>query len=286
MKVIGGMPNREGLLLGLKNGLVLKIFVDNPFPIVLMKHIFSVKCVDISLYKQKIALVDEKSNLLVFDLKTQETVFKDTNVISAAYNFEMEDLLAYSSNGTISIRTSNFPPVTQNMLGYVVGFKGSKIFALHYITMNSIDVPQSAAMYKYLEQKDCETAYKIACLGVTEQDWTSLAIECIQNYKFNIARKAFMRNKDIRFLELINKIEIDRRAPGYNIMIMMAEVSAYQGKFTEAASLFEKGGNISKIVEMYRELKQWDKSEVYLKRLPKEEQKTILEIQANDENSD
>ena len=68
MKVIGGMPNREGLLLGLKNGLVLKIFVDNPFPIVLMKHIFSVKCVDISLYKQKIALVDEKSNLLVFDL--------------------------------------------------------------------------------------------------------------------------------------------------------------------------------------------------------------------------
>ncbi|OMJ73010.1 hypothetical protein SteCoe_28414 [Stentor coeruleus] len=287
IKVIGGMPGKEGMIVGLKNGLVLKIFIDNPFPIILMKHIFPIKCVDISLYKQKISIVDEKSNLIIFDLKKQEMVFKDSNAVTVAYNSEMEDLLAYSGNGIISIRTESFPPSTQNLLGCVVGFKGSKIFALHYITMNSIDVPQSAAMYKYLEQKNCEMAYKIACLGVTENDWMSLAIECIQNHNFTLARKSFMRNKNIRFLELINKIEVDRRSPGYNDLIMMGEVSAYQGKFSEAAALFEKGGDVMRAVDMYRELKQWDKAENFIKKLDKDGQRKLLLDKAKDsENSE
>lgn len=38
IKVAGGPPGREGLLLGLKSGAVLKIFVNNAFPIPLIKH--------------------------------------------------------------------------------------------------------------------------------------------------------------------------------------------------------------------------------------------------------
>ena len=36
IKVVGGPPEREGMLLGLKNGQVLKIFLDNPFPVHLL----------------------------------------------------------------------------------------------------------------------------------------------------------------------------------------------------------------------------------------------------------
>jgi intraflagellar transport protein 122 len=37
LKVLGGPPKRESLLIGLKNGHVLKVFLENPFPIVLIK---------------------------------------------------------------------------------------------------------------------------------------------------------------------------------------------------------------------------------------------------------
>ena len=37
--------------------------------------------------------------------------------------------------------------------GFVVGFSGSKIFCLHIYSMSTIEVPQSAPMYQYLDQK-------------------------------------------------------------------------------------------------------------------------------------
>jgi intraflagellar transport protein 122 len=37
VKTVSGPPKREGLLVGLKNGSVFKIFVDNGFPIPLVK---------------------------------------------------------------------------------------------------------------------------------------------------------------------------------------------------------------------------------------------------------
>lgn len=58
--------------------------------------------------------------------------------------------------------------------------QGSKIFCLHYVSMQTIDVPQSASMYRYLERKDFDNGYKVACLGVTEADWRQLALEALQ----------------------------------------------------------------------------------------------------------
>jgi hypothetical protein len=43
IKVAGGPAGKEGLLVGLKHGAVLKIYVDNPFPIPLIKHTCSIR---------------------------------------------------------------------------------------------------------------------------------------------------------------------------------------------------------------------------------------------------
>lgn len=46
--------------------------------------------------------------------------------------------------------------------------------------MQTIDVPQSASMFRYLEQKDWAAAHSVACLGVTEGDWRALALAALE----------------------------------------------------------------------------------------------------------
>jgi len=45
-------------------------------------------------------------------------------------------------------------------------------------------------------------AYKLACLGVTEQDWRALGIEALQQKNFRFAKKAFCRIRDLKFIDL------------------------------------------------------------------------------------
>jgi hypothetical protein len=55
---------------GLKNGHVLKIFIDNRFPIKLVEHRDPIRCLDISASRKKLAIVDEHSRVFVYDLLT------------------------------------------------------------------------------------------------------------------------------------------------------------------------------------------------------------------------
>lgn len=48
-QVIGGPAGREGLLVGLLNGSVLTIYIDNPFPVQLLWHTAPVRCLDLSM---------------------------------------------------------------------------------------------------------------------------------------------------------------------------------------------------------------------------------------------
>ena len=43
IKVVGGPAGCEGLLLGLKDGQVVIVYVDNPFPVPLVNHHASVR---------------------------------------------------------------------------------------------------------------------------------------------------------------------------------------------------------------------------------------------------
>ena len=203
VKVVGGPVRKEGLLIGLKSGDIFKIFVDNPFPILLLKQNVAIRCLDLSISKRKLAIVDDNSNLTIYDLITKETLFQEMNVSSVAWNTDMDDILAYSGAGMLSIKMGSFPPTTQKMQGFVVGFKGSRLFVLHNMSMSTIDVPQTTSLIKYVEKKDFEAAYKVACLGITEQDFRYLGIESLQAGNFDIATKVKLMVLVFRHLQLV-----------------------------------------------------------------------------------
>lgn len=58
--------------------------------------------------------------------------------------------------------------------------QGSKVFCLQYVSMQTIDIPQTSGMSNYLQRQDFANAYKVACLGVTDEDWRSLAFTALQ----------------------------------------------------------------------------------------------------------
>lgn len=54
-------------------------------------------------------MVDDNSNLTVYDMVTKESIFSEINVTSVAFNSDMDELLAYSGKGLLYIKTENFP---------------------------------------------------------------------------------------------------------------------------------------------------------------------------------
>eukprot|EP00003_Mantamonas_plastica_P004321 TRINITY_DN1341_c0_g1_i5.p1 TRINITY_DN1341_c0_g1~~TRINITY_DN1341_c0_g1_i5.p1 ORF type:complete len:654 (+),score=238.14 TRINITY_DN1341_c0_g1_i5:747-2708(+) len=267
IKVIGGPRGKEGILCGLLNGHILKIFINNQFPITLMKHSDSIRCLDMNSDRTKIALVDDTTSVVVYDLKTKSQLFKQKPANSVSWNLKHKDMFCYTGGMQLHIKASDFGVHSQKLQGYVVGFMGSKIFCLHGLHMKTIDVPQSATMSNYLDRGDFESAHSIACLGVTDNDWRKLAMKALNKLELSVARKAFIRVKDMRYIELLDSIEASRKGRGKNSdeRRFKAEVCAYQGKYSEAADIFTQMGDMDSVITMFSDLGLWDEAKKWIK---------------------
>jgi intraflagellar transport protein 122 len=211
--------------------------------------------------RKKLAVVDENALCLVYDLETKDLLFQESNANSVAWNTELEDMLCFSGNNLLSIKTGSFPLHQQKLQGFVVGFNGSKIFCLHYVAMQTIDVPQSASLYRYLDDKDFIMAYKVACLGVTETDWRLLAMEALKAMDLDVARKAFIRVRDVRYIQLLNEIEAARKQKGSaSDPLFVAKILAFQGKHHEAAKAYKRAGDVEAAIQMYTDLRMWEEA--------------------------
>jgi len=73
----------------LANGQVLKLFVDNSFPIVLYRTTVAVLKCEINVSKKKLAVLDLNKNLIGYDLITQTQLFQEVNVNSFAWNSDL-----------------------------------------------------------------------------------------------------------------------------------------------------------------------------------------------------
>ena len=262
IKVVGGLAEREVLLVGLRNGSVMKIFVDNAFPVQLVKLAVPVRCLDLSCAKNRLAVVDDNMLLQVYQLDSggpnTELLFTENGVNAVSWNCDHEEMICYTGNGNLYVRTGSLPPYQQKLQGFVVGFKGNKVFCLHYATMTTVDVPHSYALHRCIERKDFAMAHEVACLGVTEDDWRMLGMQAMTHLSLDVARKAFMRVRDVKFVELLNRVELDRRSSGGDDSFLLGDVMAFQGRYRDAATAYLQKGLDARAIEMYCDLKMWD----------------------------
>ncbi|XP_037078773.1 LOW QUALITY PROTEIN: intraflagellar transport protein 122 homolog [Pollicipes pollicipes] len=280
IKVIGGPPDRECLLIGLKNGHVYKIFIDNAFPVSLLKVPSAIRCLDLSAYKEKLAVVDDNGTVLVYSVESKELMFQEPNASSLSFNTMCEDMLCYSGNGVLFIKAASYVPYQQKLPGFVVGFSGSKVFVLWNYSMRSIDVLQSAPMYQYIDKKLFSQAYAVACLGVSESDWETLGTEALNNLELEVAKKSYMRIKDVPWLYLIDSMEERKKKGDFNEQVFLGDILSYRGEFREAAECYQKGGKPSAALQMYTDLRMFDLAQEFAGDEDSSDRKTLLKKRA------
>ncbi|VDM96734.1 unnamed protein product, partial [Thelazia callipaeda] len=280
IKVIGGPSGREAILIGLRNGIVCKIFVDNPFPIDLLCLKNTVRCLDISHLRRKLAIVDGTGVCMTFSTKSKQLLFQEPSCSSVAWNVDQENLLCYSGDGTLCIKADNFTPYQQRMQGFVVGFSGKRVFCLHMFALSIMQVPLSKQLYQYLEKKMYREAYKLASLGITESDWEILGHDALHSLELEIAQKAFHRTKNTRYLQLISEIK-NMLKKNANENLILAYMKAYEGRFTEAAVLFQNAKSEQKTLEMLTDLRMFDQAQELLSSASGETQRAMIRKQAD-----
>ncbi|XP_054168644.1 intraflagellar transport protein 122 homolog [Oppia nitens] len=265
IRVTGGPPQREGLLVGLKSGQVVQIFINNPFPINILKISNPIRCLDISILRKKLAVVDDKGMCSVYNLRNKQLLYQESNANSVSWNTHFDDMLSYSGNGLLCIKASDFPPHQQNLQGFVVGFCGAKVFCLQYNSVTTVEVSQSAPMYQYIEKSMFLEAYKTACLKVTESDWEILANSALDCMNLEIARKSLIRLKNWLFLELIQSYTRSTTTQSKTTELsLMGDVMAYRGYFGEAAKLYKQSKDDNKAIKMYSDMGMSDATQEYI----------------------
>ena len=257
LRVLGGAPKREGMLCGTKSGEVYIIYLDNQFPINIYTHDIPIRSLDLNYSRTQLGIIDENYELTMVDLNDKSIMYKGEKAKSLAFNSDIENMVSYWYEGNVYIKTSDFPPIQEKMSGVIIGFRGTKVFILQsYNNVNVLDISNSQSIMRYVERKQMDEAYKVACLGATNQEWTFLGVESMLNFNFVVAANCFKKLQDIRFINLILKFEQDRKS-GVDDNIIKGDIYAHIGKYKKASELYIKGGKPEKAQEMYSTLKMY-----------------------------
>lgn len=73
-----------------------------------------------------------------------------------------------------------------------------------------------------------------------------LALLLLQAMDVEVARAAFIRLRDVRSVELVNRVAAGLAA-GTQQNLLMADVAAWQGNFDQAAKLYVAEGEMDKV---------------------------------------
>ncbi|CDJ30789.1 WD-repeat protein, putative [Eimeria mitis] len=125
IRVLGGPPGAETLLVGLKNGEALYVYVHQELPLPLLHHRVGIVCMDVSAERNRLAIIDEEKELCIYDMPSKNRSYSQKDCTSVAWHESMDDLLSFTGSRSLFIKAGSLAPQQQFCQGIVVGFLGS-----------------------------------------------------------------------------------------------------------------------------------------------------------------
>lgn len=157
------------------------------------------------------------------------------------------------------------------MQGVVVGLAGATAYCLRGNYMSNVPIALGATMWQFVEAGLFEEAAKVASLGVPASDWEGLAHAALGAHQLSVARNAFVKVRNLPWLNLLNEFEERQKFQGNSNAshlpkdVIQADILAFSGKFREAARLYQKCGQGAKALSMYSDLKMFDLAQEFVK---------------------
>ncbi|KAG9397500.1 WD domain, G-beta repeat [Carpediemonas membranifera] len=244
MKIIGGPPGGECVYLGLSDGSVHCVFANQTESVNILRHTGFVRCLDVQTTKEHIIVADQTGKYRVYNLVTREAVISDNGASALAWNSVLADLYVVSSNRILSVKIGKEVIYQQPVQGPVIGFSGTKIFYFKKNSVRVVDIPLANALVYFTRRKDFAKAYSIACVGVPDKDWYYLGTQALRATDWDVARKCFIRLRDMPAVDLISRV-VDRQ-PEEVVELINAELAIRKGQFGLAAEAFLKAGDLTR----------------------------------------
>ena len=92
---------------GLKDGGVSRIYIDNPFPVELKpakkEKSSQIVFISVNVLRTMVAVVEANRKLVVIELATQNSVYSAENVISVHFNSEVNEMLCFASEEGVTV---------------------------------------------------------------------------------------------------------------------------------------------------------------------------------------
>ena len=254
----------EGIVAGMEDGQIVQIFVNHRFPHVIVRHDKPVKAIGMSMMRTKIAVIDSDRRCCVFDAIGANLLYIEENVDMFVWNELCDDLIAFSDGEKVSVKPYDLQRITTKLPGQLVRFCGLSVYALNGIVMSEIDVSLASAVKSLARNNDFVRAYELAVFGLSEDNWNDLADSALRVREIQIAVKAASHSRNIKLLHFIEQMAHMMNDSKFTPEHLSAEVDAWTGNFDAAARTWRHLGDNERAVQMYFDLRQFDKLKQFL----------------------
>lgn len=262
----GGPVESENALIGLENGQIVQLFLNNTFPVNIVKLENAISVIDLNLSRTHLAIVDLNNNCFIYEFIERNLINQELNVNNVVWNLVFDETFCFSGGGMITVKVSDMTTYHQQLNAQVIAFIGSKVFYLQNKKICSIEVTQSISMYQFIEKKQFKKAYEVACLNVTDYDWEQLAHSSLEELELDISRKCFYKIPDYFYLTLINAFldssSVHNKA---SELSFLGDVFAFKKQFNQASKLYLEAGHNDKAISMYTDLRMFDMAQNLIK---------------------